>query len=167
MNPTPWTRRAFLGGVAGLPWGLHASMKARAAGAAEPQNAGGFRVHKWVRDPRNPIFPPRESFDAQRCMNPFVIRRDDAYWLFYGGADARGAPSDLPGDRPHRRPDAAGRGSVPCSRADLPGRSMNSGASCLACIASAIVGTCITPGVGQPGPACNRSVGSGSPSATT
>lgn len=87
MNSTPWNRRTFLSVVASMPWGLHASSEAKAV----PQDTGAFRIHNWIRDVRNPIFPPRESFDAQRCMNPFVIRRENEYWLFYGGADARGA----------------------------------------------------------------------------
>jgi predicted GH43/DUF377 family glycosyl hydrolase len=46
----------------------------------------------WRREPRNPILPPvpGSSYDCARCMNPYVIRRDDAYWLYYGGGDAEG-----------------------------------------------------------------------------
>lgn len=52
---------------------------------------GSFRVHSWLRDPRNPIFPPGGGwFDVGCCMNPHVIRRGDEYWLFYAGADKDG-----------------------------------------------------------------------------
>jgi len=56
------------------------------ATAADPPK---FQVHNWKRDPRNPILPPSDKgFDMRRCMNPFVLRRGDEYWLFYAGADA-------------------------------------------------------------------------------
>lgn len=51
----------------------------------------GFHVHQWRKDPGNPVLPPGGGkFDVKCCMNPFVVRRDDEYWLFYAGADARG-----------------------------------------------------------------------------
>lgn len=50
-----------------------------------------FQVHNWLRDARNPVFPPLESFDCGACMNPFVLRREDEYWMFYAGGDAAGA----------------------------------------------------------------------------
>jgi predicted GH43/DUF377 family glycosyl hydrolase len=49
-----------------------------------------FQVHAWQRDERNPILPPGETFDATCCMNPFVLRQGDEYWLFYGGGDKAG-----------------------------------------------------------------------------
>jgi predicted GH43/DUF377 family glycosyl hydrolase len=50
-----------------------------------------FQPHDWQRDARNPILPPGPSaFDAGCCMNPFVLRRDDEYWMFYAGGDAAG-----------------------------------------------------------------------------
>lgn len=50
-----------------------------------------FSVHRWQRDPRNPILPPGGGpFDVGRCMNPFVLRHDDEYWLYYAGADNEG-----------------------------------------------------------------------------
>jgi predicted GH43/DUF377 family glycosyl hydrolase len=50
-----------------------------------------FQVHSWQRDARNPILPPGPAaFDVGCCMNPFVLRRDDEYWLYYAGADAQG-----------------------------------------------------------------------------
>jgi hypothetical protein len=59
-----------------------------AATPAKPDEP--FRVHDWRRDERNPILPPREPFDERRCMNPFAVRHEDHYWLFYGGADRDG-----------------------------------------------------------------------------
>src|SRR5687768_2634636 len=56
-------------------------------GAPRPR---AFDVHRWERDPRNPIFPPRESFDIVACMNPFVLRRGEEYWLYYAGGDREG-----------------------------------------------------------------------------
>jgi len=48
-------------------------------------------IHRWERDPRNPVLPPGpDSFDATACMNPFVLRREDHYWLFYAGGDPQG-----------------------------------------------------------------------------
>ena len=46
----------------------------------------------WTRDARNPILPPgkRGSFDSTRCMNPWVLRIDDEYHLYYAGADDKG-----------------------------------------------------------------------------
>lgn len=50
-----------------------------------------FRVHDWQRDPRNPILPPGGGpFDVGCCMNPFAMRVDDRYFLFYAGAEASG-----------------------------------------------------------------------------
>jgi len=48
-------------------------------------------IHQWQRDPRNPVFPPGPApFDVSACMNPFVLRRDDEYWMFYAGGNADG-----------------------------------------------------------------------------
>ena len=58
-------------------------------GAAAPKP---FQVHDWKRDPRNPVLPPGDNdFDRNRCMNPFVVTREDTgeYWMFYAGADAK------------------------------------------------------------------------------
>lgn len=50
-----------------------------------------FQVHAWQRDPRNPIFPPGGGdFDVSCCMNPFVLRQGDDYYLFYAGGDKNG-----------------------------------------------------------------------------
>jgi predicted GH43/DUF377 family glycosyl hydrolase len=46
----------------------------------------------WLRDPGNPILAPdpASEIDNCSCMNPFVIRVDDEYRLFYsGGSDKR------------------------------------------------------------------------------
>ena len=48
-------------------------------------------THHWQRDPHNPVFPPGPAeFDATACMNPFVVRQGDEYWLFYAGGDKTG-----------------------------------------------------------------------------
>jgi len=46
----------------------------------------------WLRDSRTPILPPGEqgSYDATCCMNPFVLRDNDEYFLYYAGADDDG-----------------------------------------------------------------------------
>ena len=52
-----------------------------------------FAVHRWQRDPRNPILVPGGGggdFDVGCCMNPFVLRRGEEYWLYYAGADREG-----------------------------------------------------------------------------
>lgn len=49
-----------------------------------------FQTHDWRRDARNPIFPPLEEFDCTACMNPFVLRRENEYWLFYAGGCGEG-----------------------------------------------------------------------------
>jgi len=46
-----------------------------------------FQTHQWERDSRNPVFPPGESFDSTACMNPFLLRRGNEYWMFYAGGD--------------------------------------------------------------------------------
>jgi predicted GH43/DUF377 family glycosyl hydrolase len=50
-----------------------------------------FQTHQWVRDPQNPVLPngPAE-FDATACMNPFVLRRGDEYWMYYAGGNKSG-----------------------------------------------------------------------------
>jgi hypothetical protein len=59
--------------------------------SAWAQEAKSFEVHKWQRDSRNPILPPGGlQWDVGCCMNPFVLRREDEYWLFYAGADKGG-----------------------------------------------------------------------------
>lgn len=51
-----------------------------------------FRVHQWERDERNPVLPPGPNeFDEGCCMNPWVIRQGDEYFLFYGGGTKEGA----------------------------------------------------------------------------
>lgn len=64
-----------------------------AASAADPPKPDqrAFLVHAWKRDPRNPVLPPgKQGFDVGCCMNPFVVRKGDEYWLFYAGADKEG-----------------------------------------------------------------------------
>jgi len=78
------SRRDFL--AAGLLfWGAStglASSKKNGETDADP-----FQIHQWVRDEHNPILPPKETYDINRCMNPFVVRRDDQYYLFYSGSE--------------------------------------------------------------------------------
>lgn len=47
-----------------------------------------FQTHRWQKHPANPILPPGGGpFDATRCMNPFAVRVDNDYYLFYSGGD--------------------------------------------------------------------------------
>ncbi|MDF2724502.1 MAG: hypothetical protein K0Q59_4177 [Paenibacillus sp.] len=41
----------------------------------------------WVRDSRNPILPPQKDsdYDCGGCMNPWVVKEGEAYYLYYGG----------------------------------------------------------------------------------
>lgn len=41
----------------------------------------------WEKDPHNPILPTglANQFDTERCMNPFVIKTDTEYRLYYSG----------------------------------------------------------------------------------
>lgn len=49
-----------------------------------------FQTHKWKRDSRNPILPPGGGwFDETVCMNPFVLKKDGMYWMFYAGGDSK------------------------------------------------------------------------------
>jgi len=52
--------------------------------------APAFQIHQWIREPHNPVLPPREIFDERRCMNPFVVPQGDQYMLFYSGAEKSG-----------------------------------------------------------------------------
>ena len=48
-----------------------------------------FEVHRWVKDENNPVLPPsKNAFDNNGCMNPFVVRQEDQYLLFYAGQAA-------------------------------------------------------------------------------
>jgi hypothetical protein len=80
-------RRRFLHMATALP--LVCGAPGRTANALAAA-AAPFRTHAWRRDERNPILPPQEPFDRRRAMNPFVLRQEDQYWMFYGGADAAG-----------------------------------------------------------------------------
>lgn len=49
------------------------------------------RPVEWMRHQGNPVLPPREGeFDATRCMNPWVVRDQDMYRLFYSGGGKDG-----------------------------------------------------------------------------
>ena len=47
---------------------------------------------RWQRDPANPVLPPdpNATCESTRCMNPFVVRVDSEYRLYYSGGDAEG-----------------------------------------------------------------------------
>jgi predicted GH43/DUF377 family glycosyl hydrolase len=50
-----------------------------------------IQTHQWRRDLRNPILPPGPAdFDVKACMNPFVVREGDEYFLFYAGGNRGG-----------------------------------------------------------------------------
>ena len=50
-----------------------------------------FQIHNWQRHPQNPIFPPgNNEFDCTACMNPFLIRQGEEYFMFYAGGDKSG-----------------------------------------------------------------------------
>lgn len=44
----------------------------------------------WLRSASNPVLPelPDNALESHCCMNPWVVRRDDQYWLYYAAADA-------------------------------------------------------------------------------
>jgi predicted GH43/DUF377 family glycosyl hydrolase len=46
----------------------------------------------WLRHQDNPVLPPIEDseFECSCCMNPYVLRIDDDYHLYYAGGDADG-----------------------------------------------------------------------------
>ncbi|MDF2726109.1 MAG: 3-carboxymuconate cyclase, partial [Paenibacillus sp.] len=41
----------------------------------------------WVRDARNPILPqqPGSDYDCGGCMNPWIMKEGDQYYLYYAG----------------------------------------------------------------------------------
>ncbi len=83
--------RQTLAASAGLMLSGAVASSGNPARADEAAPAKPFRVHAWQRDERNPVLPPSAAtFDATCCMNPFVLRRDDEYWLFYAGGDKAG-----------------------------------------------------------------------------
>lgn len=107
-------RRSFLRYSAALAIGSSRTVDVRAAAT--------FQIHDWKRDERNPVLPPSDKgFDVGCCMNPFVLRRGDDYWLYYAGADDKGrrriclatAPVDNLGDWKRHGPlfDHGGKGA--------------------------------------------------------
>ena len=80
------TACAFVAGAAISP----RSAKGEATTQPTTAPAPPFRVHDWKRDAKNPVLPPAKTFDAGACMNPFVIRVGDEYYLFYSGATKGG-----------------------------------------------------------------------------
>jgi hypothetical protein len=61
---------------------------------------------RWTRDPANPILPPvpGSAYDSTRCMNPFVVRLEHEWRLYYAGGDDqdrhRICVATAPRDRP-------------------------------------------------------------------
>jgi predicted GH43/DUF377 family glycosyl hydrolase len=50
-----------------------------------------FGTHRWEKHPGNPVLPPGGGdFDVSCCMNPFVLRVGDEYYLYYAGGDRDG-----------------------------------------------------------------------------
>ncbi|MBL4574969.1 MAG: hypothetical protein JKY51_02580 [Opitutaceae bacterium] len=43
----------------------------------------------WQRDPANPVLPPDldSEWESMRCMNPFVVKTENEYRLYYSGGD--------------------------------------------------------------------------------
>ena len=87
-------KMALLAGLAGLTTSIGINCCAGETNTtSESQHdvKAHFQVHRWQRDPRNPILPPGGGdFDKKCCMNPFIVRQGDDYYLFYAGADEKG-----------------------------------------------------------------------------
>lgn len=50
-----------------------------------------LKLHQWDRDARNPVFPPgKEWFDSDRAMNPFIVKHEEKYLLYYSGKASNG-----------------------------------------------------------------------------
>jgi predicted GH43/DUF377 family glycosyl hydrolase len=82
------TRRQFAQSTSAAAAGivLGVALTSRSA-----DNKSKFQVHAWQRDARNPILPPGGiENDVACCMNPFVLRRGDEYWMYYAGGDKAG-----------------------------------------------------------------------------
>lgn len=88
-SPASINRRQLFGKLASGSLGLAGGFDLLAQDqSTAPSATNPFRSHDWQRDLRNPILPPGGgTFDEKRCMNPFVISRNDGYWMFYAGAD--------------------------------------------------------------------------------
>lgn len=87
-QPATFNRRRFLQTTALTAAGVMAPPSAL---FAQNEKAPPFRVHQWRRDARNPILPPGGiEDDVGCCMNPFALRHNGEYWLYYAGADKRG-----------------------------------------------------------------------------
>ena len=56
------------------------------------QNSQLQRPMWWIRHPSNPILPPipGSEVEEQCCMNPFVLRVEDTYRLYYAGGGKDG-----------------------------------------------------------------------------
>jgi predicted GH43/DUF377 family glycosyl hydrolase len=88
MKSTSATRREF--GTVSLAAAAMLMTSVR-IGRADNDVKTKFQCHAWQRDARNPILPPGGfEWDVSCCMNPFVLRRGDEYWLYYAGGDKAG-----------------------------------------------------------------------------
>ena len=68
----------------------------------------------WQRYAGNPVLPPglESTYDAKRCMNPFVVRVDQQYRLYYSGGDAAGQQRICLATSPLERPNEFTRHGV-------------------------------------------------------
>jgi hypothetical protein len=88
-------RRGFLTRMAAGIWAAGLADSPWVAAVKHERNEApvttGFRTHKWEKHSGNPVLPPGEGpFDVGCCMNPFVLRQGDEYYLYYAGADKTG-----------------------------------------------------------------------------
>lgn len=109
FNRRDWLRVGGLG-MCGLSlagrWPVQLASAAPPAEVSPAPKAGDkSSLHQWQRDEHNPILPPGpETFDAKGCFAPFVIHREDQYFLFYAGiadtkSDVRICLATAPVDR--------------------------------------------------------------------
>ena len=82
------SRRQWLGVALVAP---AAALWTRSTRAAEPAAEDRkLALHAWTRDPRNPIFVPKSSFDLRGSQAPFVVPHDGRWWMFYAGIGSDG-----------------------------------------------------------------------------
>jgi len=84
------SRRSFCQRLAASSLAVSSTVSHELHADNTPDKATSFQVHAWVRDARNPVLPPGGGlFDKTCCMNPFVVKKDAEYWLFYAGGDEK------------------------------------------------------------------------------
>ncbi len=89
MPPSNLSRRQFCTQLAAASLVMTQTESAKLAAQESQTKRAPFRVHAWVRDERNPVLPPGKTFDKTCCMNPFVVKQGNEYWLFYAGGDEK------------------------------------------------------------------------------